>query len=251
MIHTVIRQHFDTIASTHTHASGQGHLLEKGLLLLVSADHQTAGRGRQSRPWISPRSEGLMASFGFLIDSRRTDLGNIPQIFTLSASAVLKEYGVTPLLKWPNDLLVDKKKIAGVLTTTHQTDLSETIYMVVSIGLNVSTSAETLQELRRPATSIRIETGKVEELDSVREAILNRFIADLNQFLVHGFSTFLENYKSQMAPLKGDKINFHSNGKTIEGIFHGITDSGTLLLNLHGDTLSEFVSGELELNLES
>lgn len=246
MIHSIIRQHFDTIPSTHSYASSQEHLLKKGRLLLVSADEQIAGRGRYGRSWNFPRGEGLAATFSFLIGNQRTDLGNIPQVLALSAVNVLKDYGVTPLLKWPNDLLINKKKIGGILATTHQASLTEHIYMVVSIGLNVSVSERALRELGRPATSLLVETGKSQSIESVKEAILNQFTLDLNLFLDKGFSVFLENYRSQMASFKGDKISFHFNNTLLEGVFHGITDSGALLMiNLADGSLSEFVSGEL------
>lgn len=245
MIDSIIRQHFDTVVSTHTHASSQEHHLKKGKLLIVSADEQTAGRGRYGRSWNSNRGESLTASFSFLVDNRRKDLGNIPQILALSSVKILKDYGVTALLKWPNDLLINKKKIGGILATTHQSNSNEHIYMVASIGLNISVSADTLASLGRPATSLFIETGKVSTIESVREAILNQFILDLNLFLAEGFLVFLKDYRSQMAALKGEKIMFHSNSTLLEGVFHGITDSGALLLSLSDGILTEFVSGEL------
>jgi BirA family transcriptional regulator, biotin operon repressor / biotin---[acetyl-CoA-carboxylase] ligase len=244
VIDSIIRQHFDTIDSTHSYASGQEHLLKKGDLLLVSAEAQSAGRGRYGHSWTSPRGEGLTVSFGFLIEKQRTDLGNIPQVLALSTTAVLKGYGVTPSLKWPNDLLINKKKIGGILATTHQTHSNECTYVVVSIGLNVAISAEVLETLGRPATSLLVETGRRIPIESVREAILNQFIIDLNQFLITGFSAFFENYRSQMASVAGEKITFHFNNELLEGTFYGITDTGALLLELNG-TLTEFVSGEL------
>lgn len=245
MIEKIDQQHLETIDSTHSYASRQQHRLKEGMLLLISADEQTAGRGRYGRTWNSPRGQGLTASFSFLIDNKRSDCGNIPQVLALSVVKVLKEYGVAPLLKWPNDLLINKKKIGGILATTHAVNSNEHISMVVSIGLNIAVPAEVLDALGRPATSLLIETGKITEIEPIREAILNAFASDLNLFLMHGFSPSLESYRSHMASRTGEAINFHFNGTLLEGWFQGITDSGGLQICLSDGTLTEFVSGEL------
>lgn len=245
MLDTIIRRRFDTIGSTHTYASAQDSSIEKGVMLVVSAEEQTAGRGRYGRSWSSPKGEALTVSFGFLFDSQRTDAGNIPQVLALSAVDVLEEYGVTPLLKWPNDLSIDRKKIGGILATAHRTNSNDNLYMVVSIGLNVSVSAEFLEKLGRPATSLFIETGKIEDRDTLLEAILNKFVSDFNRFIIKGFSFFLEKYKSKMQVAKGEKISFHHNNTLLEGVFFGIEDSGTLLLELPDGIIKEFASGEL------
>lgn len=242
-------KHFATLDSTNTKAAGYIHRLEDDTLLMVSADEQTSGRGRFSHTWLSPPGQNLYATFGFFIDKTRPDIGNIPQIMSLSATEILQKYGLSSRLKWPNDLLIDKKKIGGVLAETFSLEngKKDKLFMIVGIGLNINMPAEMLQNLDRPATSLFIETGKIVSTKALRKELLQCFLKSLNIFFKEGFHPFLQSYEKQMILNKDDPINFHVNGKMLEGKFHAITPQGSLKLRLPDGTLSEFVSGEIFL----
>lgn len=247
MIQQIKYLHLPSVESTHTYASSQQHLIEKGMLLQVTATEQTAGRGRYGRSWLSPKEQGLALSFGFYIDSNREDCGNIPQVFALSITEILKKYDITPSLKWPNDLLICKKKVGGILTTIHPSQIDKNLYMVLSVGLNVRVSKEQLEALKRPATSLFDETCGVESIETIKREIRTQFIYDLNLFIREGFGPFIKPYQAQQAFLKGEKIGFQHNGQLLEETFYGISDSGALTLQLADGTLKEFVTGELIL----
>lgn len=239
-------KHFVTLDSTNTKAAEYIHQLDASALLMVSADEQTAGRGRFSHIWLSPSEQNLYATFGFFIDKSRLDIGNIPQIMALSAAKVLQEHGLSSCLKWPNDLLINKKKIGGILAETFAAN-QERLYMIVGIGININMSAEMLAPLGRPATSVLIETGELGNVEAIRKELLQCFLEDLNLFLTEGFHPFLQSYQKQMVLQKNDHMSFHVNGKMLEGKFDEITPQGSLKLRLSDGTLSEFVSGEIFL----
>src|SRR6187399_2287969 len=106
----VIRKHFETIDSTNTWAKQNALHLSLDKMTFLTADEQTAGRGRFNRRWISGKGENVLATFCFALEKHRTDIGNLPQILALSALQVLEKHNLNSQLKWPNDILLNEKK---------------------------------------------------------------------------------------------------------------------------------------------
>lgn len=239
----IIRKHFTTIDSTNTWAKHNAHLFDIDKITLVTADAQTGGRGRFRRTWESPPLQNIYASFCFGIEKHRQDIGNLPQIMALSAATTLEKLGFTPKLKWPNDVLLSRKKVAGILSET--TPLSDTLWMIIGIGLNVNMPEELLKKIDRPATSLLAESGKAWEVEDVLLELQLQFARDLERFLDEGFYPFLEPYQERIVHHEGDKIRFHDNMSEREGFFHAINKDGTLLMRLESGELRTFVSGEI------
>ena len=163
---------FDTLESTNTEAANQARAgADEGLCVL--ARQQTAGRGRHGRTWISERDSGLYFS---LILRPKLDAEFLPLITLMSGIAVydaLEELGLKPDIKWVNDILVNDKKICGILAETAET--SKGLAVIVGIGINV-TSSNFPDELSGLATSIKAEIGRLVKPDEVAE-LLTRFIS--------------------------------------------------------------------------
>ena len=131
------------------------------------ANLQTAGRGRQGRSWIAPAGAALMLST--LFRERGTEL--FPHRYTMAVSVALAQAieqlapGLKPEVKWPNDVMLGGRKVAGVLaeSTWNEQDLA----VIVGVGINVNTSAADLAEAAPTATSIAAESGR--ELEAVGE----------------------------------------------------------------------------------
>lgn len=240
----IIRENFKIIDSTHSWACQQAYRIEENSIILTTADEQSAGRGRFGKKWTSPPGESLAATFSFLIDPDRIDRGNISQVMALSASKMLKGYGLSPQVKWPNDILISEKKICGILGSAIPL-LKGGVCMVISIGINVSMRQENLKMLGRPATSLHFEMGKALTIENVCNKLFEIFLEDLNIFIEKGFSPFLEAYQESICLQKNDKISFHMNGELIEGHFLGINSSGALEMRLTNGLTSQFLSGEL------
>jgi BirA family biotin operon repressor/biotin-[acetyl-CoA-carboxylase] ligase len=126
---------------------------------LVTADEQTAGRGRLGRRWLAPAGTSLLCSLQLrpAVESERLpELTGVAALACLEAIAALT--GLEPVLKFPNDVLVGERKVAGVLAEAREERV------VLGIGVNVNVAAEELpQEVDRAATSLLVETGR--ELD--------------------------------------------------------------------------------------
>lgn len=168
----IIHYHFETIPSTNDWAKANLSTFDKTKLTLVTAEAQTAGKGRFGRTWVSPGKLNIYASFCFFVQEQHDPL-LLTRLFSLATAKVLEEKGVHCDLKWPNDLLVHGKKIAGILCETM--DLG----VVIGLGLNVNMPAQQLQEVGQPATSLLEETGRAWDVLEVLESVKRHFAADL------------------------------------------------------------------------
>lgn len=164
-VHTI---HFDTIESTNNWAKMNAHSFDPKKMTCILADIQTAGRGCFDKHWVSKKGNLTMSVF-FHIDSKAPLLPYIAQLLTYSTYKVLQKEGVVTQIKWPNDLLVDGKKLCGVLAETMQ------MGVVIGIGMNVNVPVETNQ----PTTSLIELTGKKWDLNDLVKKIIAEFQEDL------------------------------------------------------------------------
>lgn len=243
MIMDIERHHFSTIDSTNTWAKQHAHELPRDKITLVTADVQTAGRGRFNRRWESPAGENVLATFCFFLEKHRQDIGNIPQVLAISTAKVLQDLAFTPELKWPNDVLLSGKKVAGILAET--TPLSDLLCVIVGIGLNVNMQKEDLDKIDRPATSLYVERGKAFIVAGILDRLQNTFCKDLDLFLNEGFHPFLQPYRSYLSKDITKVLRFHDNRTIWEGIFHAINEDGSLVLKLLDGKTRTFVAGEI------
>ena len=169
----ILHKHFKSIDSTNTWAKLNAHLFDVDKITLITADEQTAGRGRFKRRWESPPHQNVYATFCFFIEKHRHDIGNIPQVLAISAAEALEDLGFQPKLKWPNDVLLSNKKVAGILCET--TPMSDNLAVIIGIGLNVNMPLQLLQQIDRPATSLMVEGGEKMEIEMVLESLKNNF----------------------------------------------------------------------------
>src|SRR6185436_13745053 len=146
----------DSVDSTNNWV--KSHLADLKPLTCVTAEEQTAGRGRFKRHWISPRGENIYASLYLTVPLGSGYLPNLGQIMAFACAKVLRGLGLKALLKWPNDILIQDKKIAGVLTETVTKD--DEIGVILGIGLNVNMSQESLNTIGVPATSLFDQSKK-------------------------------------------------------------------------------------------
>jgi BirA family biotin operon repressor/biotin-[acetyl-CoA-carboxylase] ligase len=134
----------------------------------VAADHQTEGRGQLGRSWEAPPGTSILMSVCL---RPRVDAARLPELTVVAAAAVAEaiaaETGLDPSLKQPNDVLVEGRKVAGVLAEASEGRV------VLGIGVNVN-QAELPAETRLPATSLRLETGREQNRARLVAAILNR-----------------------------------------------------------------------------
>ena len=236
--------HFDTIDSTNTWAKKNAATLDPNELTCITAQEQTAGRGRFDRKWISPKGENIYATLYFCLPLHCTSICNLGQILSLSCITVLKKKGFSPQIKWPNDILLGGKKVAGILCET--VSFEDRMGIALGIGINVNMSQDLLDRIDQPATSLSQLSGQIWTLEQILEPILAQFIEDLNALESYGFEHFLPQYEELLA-FKGKTITCNDGQKTIKGICHSVTSTGRLNLLLPDGTLQLISAGELKL----
>lgn len=239
----IIRRHFEVIDSTNTWAKHNAHLLERDKITLVTANEQTSGRGRFKRRWESPPGQNILATFCFFIEKHRIDIGNIPQVLAISTAKTLEEIGFSPKLKWPNDILLSQKKVAGILAET--TPLSDQLCFIIGIGLNVNMPVEKLQQIDRPATSLLAEGNAEMNVEEVLQKLQQHFLFDLELFLGEGFVPFFDDYCKRIASVPGELTRFDDNRTIWEGAFHSINRDGSLNIKLKNGEIKTFIAGEI------
>jgi BirA family biotin operon repressor/biotin-[acetyl-CoA-carboxylase] ligase len=237
----IVHNHFKTTYSTNTWAWQNAQVLDKDAMTVVTADEQSVGRGRHQRKWVSPPGLNLYASFCLFVDLDLQSIANIPQVLALSCAELLKELSLTPSLKWPNDVLIDKKKVAGILCETKEIDGKR--FVVTGIGLNINMTKEFFQEVDKPATSLLIESGKEYDPTSILNLLLEKFCNHLETYLEKGFSPFLETFKSYVSIDEG--IKFSTDQHALSGKISQINADGSLTIQTHNGEEKTFYYGEI------
>lgn len=210
---------------------------EEGTLLV--ADEQTAGRGRRGRRWFAPPGTGLLMSL--LVRPRRA-AGLLP----LMTGVVLAETfeamcGVPATLKWPNDVLVGDRKLAGILVETVLQRGQQAA--VIGMGINVNMSADDFAGLDTPATSLRLETGHTWDREALLLAILPR-LETAYQALQTG-SWSLDAWRSRTAIL-GRPIRVMAEDGTWNGIALDVAEDGALLVQV-GDAVRAVYAADVRV----
>lgn len=235
--------HFDTIDSTNSWTKKNASTLDPNQLTCVTALEQTAGRGRFCRKWISPKGN-IYATLYFCLPRNCPYLINLGQVLSLSCVAVLKNKGFLPQIKWPNDILLEGKKVAGILCET--VSFEDRIGIVLGIGINVNMRQDFLEIIDQPATSLSQLSGHTWTLEQIIEPILKQFINDLELLTSKGFEPFRPFYEELLA-FKGEQISCSDGIKTIQGICHSINSDGKLNLLLSDGHMKTLSAGELKL----
>lgn len=231
--------HFDTIHSTNTWAKENYSKFDRDRMTLITADQQTAGRGRYKRSWISPEKQNIYATFTFFIDPLRLDISNIPQILAVSVQETLMDWGFSCQIKWPNDILLKKQKLGGILCETISDPLA--IVIVLGLGLNINMPLEVLKTIDQPATSLLAETGETYNLQHILTPLVRNFSKNLEQFLTEGFSPFVHRFRQMIIHKEGDLLKIGSQ----TGRFMAIADDGALIIKMdHGEN-QKIYSGEI------
>jgi BirA family biotin operon repressor/biotin-[acetyl-CoA-carboxylase] ligase len=229
--------HFDSLDSTNLWSKQHYPDFDQTKVTLVSASQQLAGYGRFKRQWISPKDENIYATFTFF-RPLPIDAGQIAQVLALSALKTLKLYGLKAELKWPNDLLVDSKKIAGILCETIAMD--QQMVIVIGIGININMPKETLETINQPATSLFSECGKKYPIANVLNDLQKTFREDLDLYFAKGYQPFHKEYVAHLKHKKGDLIRMGE--KT--GSFLQIDSTGALMTTENGKEIRH-ISGEI------
>lgn len=208
---------------------------------VVIADEQTAGKGRKKRAWLSPR--GSIALSIILYPS----VVYLPYLIMLASLAVVHSIevvtGLRPQVKWPNDVLVNGKKVCGILIESSvQGNIVD--YAIIGIGVNVNLRLSNFPEIQPTATSLSDELGRdVSRLNVIRCLLVE--IERLYLALLAGDSIY-EEWRDSLVTL-GRRVQVKSGETIYEGIAESVAKDGSLLLRHSDGSLSKIVAGDVTL----
>ncbi|MEF8874164.1 MAG: biotin--[acetyl-CoA-carboxylase] ligase [Candidatus Thermoplasmatota archaeon] len=234
--------HFDELSSTNNFSR---ELVEKGAEegTVVVADEQTMGKGRKERTWYSPRG-GLWFSIilypNFIQTDRSILLTMAASISTAESINALAD--VEGKIKWPNDVLIGKKKVCGILTEM-EADVDEIHHAIIGIGLNVNN--ELNQDLEEKATTLLKETGRNLSGEDVLRAILGNF-EDLYFRLKNRGTRQIKKRWSDLSAIHQKEVLVEKGSKKIQGKVEGIDDRGRLVLRSEAGEHS-IMTGDVEI----
>lgn len=237
---------YPTVDSTNTEAE---RLLAAGaeVPFVVVANEQTAGRGRMGRRWHSPERGNLYASFAFRPDLPPRDMPVITLWFGLAIASCLRDDFSLPIrIKWPNDLLLDGRKVAGLLTEA-RIDADRTRDLVFGLGLNIiADTASWPDAVQRRATTLAAAAAQPLSVNRTAIAVIKATFGAYARFLAGDRKILLRDWKNFDA-LEGQRVEIDRAGEMITGIAAGIDSEGRLRLRLDDGKELSLHSGEVSL----
>ena len=206
--------------------------------------NQTNGRGRLNRSWEYTGKDNIYATIVLKPSNKMEEkFSNLTQYLCVQLSKLFEEYGIKPVIKWPNDILVNSKKISGILAEgVIEGDRLEGL--VLGFGINLNTTKETLDRINQPATSLNIETGNFIEPQEFLKKLLSRFCLGYDNFIAEGFSSIKEEYLKRFGFMQKE-VTIRQPNRDICGIITDISDNGAIKLKLTDGKFQEILIGDI------
>ena len=235
---------YDRVGSTNDLALQCGiDGAEEGTLIL--AESQTQGRGRRGRRWLAPPRSSILAS-AILRHRLRADQVGLPNLIgaVAIATAINELTNLSARIKWPNDVLIQGKKVSGVLTELEY-DQQRQPFFVMGFGVNVNTTrADLPEELRASATSLQIESNRKISRVALLQAILHR-LEENYLCLKHSDTEPIMATANRLLHFSGDWVQINTAHEVFCGQAEAINQDGGLLLKDMNGNLRKFLVGEV------
>ena len=197
--------------------------------MVCLAETQREGRGRRGRQWVSPFAANIYLSLGWRFNQLAASLDGLSLSVGLALVRAASSIGVGGVgLKWPNDLLFDGQKVAGVLIEMVG-ELSGPVQVVIGIGVNVAMTSAQGKEIDQSWTTLSDISGRKISRNMMAAQIINQLVNILPQFEQGGFALFKDEW-SQCDALQGLAVEVNMAGRKVEGVARGVNGSGELLL---------------------
>ena len=235
-----IIHHFTALGSTNDYLKAQAEVPE---FTCVVADEQTSGRGRRDRQWHSSPGDGLYLSV-LLLPKSSERISLLSLMSAVAVAETLIERGVANVdIKWPNDVLINDRKLCGILVESVGAGSGAT-RIIVGIGVNLNHESFP-DELAFTATSLKIETMQMTTVDEFRDQLLNK-LADWYARWQHSKEREIPDRWQQLSSYAHDsQVTITLDDERLEGITAGLTEQGALKLRLNDGSLHTILSGDV------
>lgn len=236
---------FKITDSTNIQAKSWG---EKGVSqdTLFIADKQTVGAGRRGRSWESPEGENIYMS---LLLKPEIEPAKAPMLTLVMAVAVAegikKVCNAEAQIKWPNDIIFNKKKVCGILTEM-VLDGKAIKYVVIGVGINVNQKVF-VSELKDKATSLSLEASKDFDRETIISSVMGEFYKYYDGFLCVGDLSYLQETYNRRLVNRGCEVVIHEPGNEYEALAIGINEQGELIVETKDGRMQNIYAGEVSV----
>ncbi|MBM4054045.1 MAG: biotin--[acetyl-CoA-carboxylase] ligase [Planctomycetes bacterium] len=235
----------DKLSSTNTvlmERLRDGEDIPAGFVL--AALEQTAGHGRSDHHWVSLPGEDL--TFSFLLPTHHdiSGLASLSMSISLGIASALDTYGFITQTKWPNDLLVQGRKIGGILSEESNVKRPDGHAIVVGIGINVNMNKLLASSMKKAATSLRIETGKKHAIKDVLATILEALPEWIDHWEAGGFPAIRDEWLARCC-FVGERITVGEGKVQKSGILTGFGARGQIILRGDDGSLCDIWAGDV------
>jgi len=220
----------------------------------VLAEQQTVGRGRRQRNWHSPAGGNIYLSLGWWFRESNWPLSTLPLVVAIAVCRALGRAGLQGHgIKWPNDILIDGKKLAGILVELQSSGRGPAL-AIIGTGLNIrmpeSSPGELKAAIDRPWTDLAAHLeneGAAIDRNHVAALLLEELPAALELFERDGFEPLRSTWQ-ELDVLQGNKIVLDQDGTDLPGIVRGVDGNGSLLLETAPSVIQTYHSGEVSIH---
>ena len=244
-----MRRHFETLDSTNETAKQWARdastLAPHGAV--VTADEQTAGRGRRGRNWVSPKGTGVYLSIIWRPEIQTAQIGQLTIVVALAAARALEKIsGLELQTKWPNDVLLNGKKIGGVLCEA-ELENGKVKFVIAGIGLNLNFETSELPVRPVfPATSLRIESGREFEIEAAREVLIRNLEREYTRYADGDWNAQRGEFIARCCIL-GEKVCVSNELHEYSGVAVGIDKTGMLVVQTESG-LQTVAAGDVSIS---
>jgi len=236
-------RYFDSLASTNTTARELA-LAGTPEGVVVIAEAQTRGRGRLGRSWVSPPYRNLYLSVLLRPPLPPAAAPQIALVAGLSAARAIAAFGATAQVKWPNDVLVDGRKVAGILTEM-ESDGDRIAAVILGIGINVNLALDEFpEELRDKAGSVAAALGHSVARHELADRLLSALERDYDLFCMQGFAALRDDW-NRLSCLSGRSVEIADGTRRVAGAVIGLDADGSLLLRAADGTQVSVLAGDV------
>lgn len=237
--------YYDETDSTNNRAKDFGEKKGAHGTLLV-ADKQNAGKGRRGRVWESPSGKSIYMTILLRPEITPDKAPMLTLVMGLSAAeAICKVSGAEAEIKWPNDIVMGKKKVCGILTEM-ATEMEYVNYIVIGVGINVN-QQYFAEEIKEMATSLYKETGNVYKRSELISAVLERFERNYEVFLETGDLSGLREAYDSILVNRGQEVKVLEPGNEYRAVAEGINKTGELIVTLPDGQKKNIFAGEVSV----
>lgn len=216
----------ESITSTNDWAMAQFQQAE--VPAVCFAEQQTQGRGRNGRHWVSPEAQNIYMSLAWSSGIGAENLHGLALAMGVVIVQLLKQYGINAQLKWPNDVLVDGKKIAGILLES-RISAKKNINVVIGIGLNVAMHVTSAEQINQQWTDVQREAEPQKNIsrNQLAAVLLSNVLKACNDYERHGFSAYKDEWQ-RYDICKQAELEITTAEGVVYGKGLGISDNGAL-----------------------